>query len=147
MRNAWAGVRRPRSATERGLQTPEMNQSPKRRWGWKQKRRGRRRWWWFLTAVVERAEHGGELCAGAGLSEHAEAGHRARPACYVQGCVAAVVHQLRVAAGAHQVRHHFRLLGDHCQVQRSLRERDGRNDQISVEQMYFSPLFCLKLLL
>lgn len=57
----------------------------------------------FLTAVVERGEHCGELRAGAGLGEHAEAGDRALLAGYVQGRVPAVVHQLGVTASAHQL--------------------------------------------
>lgn len=76
----------------------------------------------MLTTVVGDRQDGGEV-ALAVLGDDAEARHGAASAGDVERRVAAVVGQQWVSAGFQETVHQLGLLGDHCQVEGSLRKR------------------------
>lgn len=73
-----------------------------------------------LTIVVAGSHHRVEMLWLTALGEDAETGQVAVATGYVQGCVTAVVHQRRVAAGCQQVLTDVWLVRYHCQVEGSL---------------------------
>lgn len=58
------------------------------------------------------------------LREDADALQGALLACNVQGCVSSEVPDLQVASCLQKMLGNFRLIGDHCQMKRSLQAKE-----------------------
>lgn len=76
------------------------------------------------TVVVGGLQDSKEVVGLAVLREDADAPQGALLACNVQRGVSSEVPDVQVASGLQKMLSNFRLIGDHCQVKRSLQEKE-----------------------